>query len=83
MLNGKLVMVTLPFSIFPPVGVTYICWGRTSRPDTEETEILYEGKAAGKFYNQRGGSNYLCLTDDQVPLLFTAGHQPLRISNAC
>ena len=28
-------------------GVTYIRWGRTTCPDTEETELVYAGRAAG------------------------------------
>ena len=70
------VLFCLITSFSSVVGVTYIRWGRISCPDTEKTEVLYKGKAAGKRHDQiGGGSNYLCLTDDPVSLPFTAGQQ--------
>ena len=44
-------------------GVTYVRWGRTICPDTESTEIVYVGRAAGSHYShQGGGGNYQCVT---------------------
>ena len=31
-------------------GVTYVRWGRTTCPDTEGTEAVYTGRAAGTHY---------------------------------
>ena len=46
-------------------GVLYTRWGKSSCPDTPETELLYSGKAGGTFYNEGGGgANYLCMPDD-------------------
>ena len=45
-------------------GVTYVRWGRTTCPDTEGTEVVYTGRAAGSHYSSSGGSNYQCLTAD-------------------
>ena len=40
----------------------YIRWGRTTCPSVPGTELVYEGIAAGSFYDQKGGgSNRLCL----------------------
>ena len=49
-------------------GVTYVRWGRTICPDTEGTELVYTGRAAGSSYSQKGGTNdYLCLPDQEEP----------------
>ena len=46
-------------------GVTYVGWGRTTCPDTEGTDLAYRGRAAGSFYNNRGGgANYQCVTEE-------------------
>ena len=43
-------------------GATYVRWGKSSCPDVAGTELVYDGRAAGNFYNrQGGGSTYLCL----------------------
>ena len=43
-------------------GTVYIRWGRTTCPTVTGTELVYEGIAAGSWYNQQGGgSNRLCL----------------------
>ena len=42
-------------------GTIYIRWGKSSCPGISGTERVYEGIAAGSFYNEGGGSNYLCL----------------------
>ena len=43
-------------------GVTYVRWGRTTCPDTEGTELVYTGRAAGG-YHHGGGGNYQCVTE--------------------
>ena len=46
-------------------GVTYVRWGRTTCPDTEGTEVVYTGRAAGSYYNHKGGgANYQCVTEE-------------------
>ena len=46
-------------------GVTYVRWGRTTCNDTEGTEVVYTGRAAGANYLHGGGTNdYLCLPGD-------------------
>lgn len=60
-------------------GANYIRWGRTTCPDTDGTELLYRGVAAGAFFAQLGGgSNYLCLPDEPEFLNVTAGNQNVR-----
>ncbi|XP_071964546.1 uncharacterized protein [Antedon mediterranea] len=42
-------------------GSVYIRWGRTTCPNTG-TDLVYEGIAAGSWYNYKGGSSeYVCL----------------------
>ena len=58
-------------------GVTYVRWGRTTCPDTEGTEVVYTGRAAGSHHTQSGGTNdniclpevpeYLPFNDDVAP----------------
>ena len=44
-------------------GVTYVRWGNSSCPDTEGTELVYTGRAAGSYYSHKGGgANYQCIT---------------------
>ena len=60
-------------------GTHYIRWGRTTCPDTEETELLYSGRTTGAHFRHQGsGSNHLCLTDEPEFLDVTAGNQRLR-----
>ena len=57
-------------------GATYIRWGRTTCPDTEGTELVYAGRAAGTAHTIQGGtSDYLCLPDEPEYLAFTPGLQ--------
>ncbi len=57
----------------------YIRWGRTTCPDTNGTELLYSGRAAGSFFFQQGGgSNYICLPDEPEFLAVTDGVQTMR-----
>lgn len=59
--------------------MNYIRWGRTACPDTEGTELLYSGRAAGAHYSHTGGgSNYLCLPDNPDTLQVVDGHQGSR-----
>ena len=55
-------------------GVTYVRWGRTTCPDTEGTELVYTGRAAGSFFDHRGGGgNYQCIVEDPENFAFGAG----------
>ena len=57
-------------------GVTYIRWGRTTCPDTEGTELVYAGRAAGTHYQTKGGtSDHLCLPDEPQYLNYKPGVQ--------
>ena len=57
-------------------GVTYVRWGRTTCPDTEGTEAVYIGRAAGSHYTHSGGTNdYLCLPEEPEYTQYTAGTQ--------
>ena len=54
----------------------YTRWGRTTCPNTTGTELLYAGRAAGSFYNEKGGgANYLCLPEQPQYSTYTAGIQ--------
>ena len=55
-------------------GVTYVRWGRTNCPDTEGTELVYKGRAAGSHFTQTGGgSNYQCVTENPENFDFGSG----------
>ena len=55
-------------------GVTYIRWGRTTCPDTEGTELVYAGRAAGSFHwHKGGGANYQCITEEPEHFSFGPG----------
>ena len=57
-------------------GVTYIRWGRTTCPNTTGTELVYAGRAAGSYYNQKGGtSDHLCLPEEPQYLEYKSGVQ--------
>ena len=46
-------------------GVTYIRWGKTSCPDTNDTQLVYAGRAGGSAYNSHGGGvERLCMPLD-------------------
>ena len=54
----------------------YIRWGRTTCPSTQDTQLVYSGRAAGTYYRHKGGAaNYLCLPDDPDYLEYGAGTQ--------
>ena len=53
-------------------GVVFTRWGRTTCPTTNDTELLYKGKAAGSSWDQTGGgANYICLPDKPEFLSYT------------
>ena len=57
-------------------GVVYTRWGKTICPSSSGTAILYAGRAAGSWYNQRGGgANYLCLPEQPQYSNYTSGVQ--------
>ena len=54
----------------------YTRWGRTTCSDTSGAQLVYAGRAAGSFYNQRGGgANYLCLPEQPQYSTYTTGVQ--------
>ena len=54
----------------------YTRWGRTICPNTTGTQLLYAGRAAGSWYNEKGGgANYLCLPEQPQYSTYTAGVQ--------
>ena len=57
-------------------GVVYTRLGRTTCPNTTGTQLLYAGRAAGSYYNEKGGgANYLCLPEQPQYSNYTAGTQ--------
>ena len=55
-------------------GLTYIRWGRTVCPDTNGTELVYKGRAAGSHWSHSGGgSNYQCMTESPQNFNFGPG----------
>ena len=57
-------------------GLTYIRWGQTTCPDTPGTELIYSGRAAGSYFDQKGGtSDYLCSPDTPQYLTSRPGVQ--------
>ena len=60
-------------------GVVFTRWGRTTCPTTNDTEKLYQGKAAGSDHMEHGGgANYICLTDEPEFLSYTPGISDLQ-----
>ena len=56
-------------------GATYVRWGKTTCPDTEGTEIIYNGTAAGSLHHEGGGGNYQCLTSHPTNFNFSPGRE--------
>ena len=55
-------------------GVVFTRWGRTICPTTNDTELLYKGKASGSSWDKTGsGANYICLPDQPEFLSYTSG----------
>ncbi len=45
--------------------MTFTRWGHDACPTVAGTALVYTGRVAGAYFNQRGGgSNYLCLPND-------------------
>ena len=60
----------------PTGGATYIRWGNSSCPSTQDTQLVYSGRATGTHYETQGGAaNNLCLPDDPDYLQYTSGTQ--------
>ena len=60
----------------PTGGATYICWGNSSCPTTQDTQLVYSGRAAGTHHATQGGAaNHLCLPDDPDYLQYISGTQ--------
>ena len=56
--------------------MVYTRWGRTTCSNTSGTQLLYAGRAAGGFWNEKGGgANYLCLPQQPQYSTYTAGSQ--------
>ena len=56
--------------------MVYTHWGRTTCPNTQETEHVYEGRMAGSSWDEAGGSsNYDCLHMQPQFLATTPGVQ--------
>ena len=46
-------------------GAIYVRWGKTQCPNITGTSLIYNGRAAKSYYNQKGGgSNYQCLPNN-------------------
>ena len=59
-------------------GVSYTCWGRKTCPETEGTELVYEGTTVGSALEEAGSTDYLCLHSQPQFLRTTAGQQDTR-----
>jgi len=57
-------------------GVVYTRWGRTTCPNTKETELLYHGITSGSYRTHTGsGANHLCLPHDPEYSNYLTGFQ--------
>ena len=57
-------------------GAVYTRWGRTTCPNITGTQLVYAGRAAGSWYNHKGGAaNHLCLPNDPSYLQYRSGYQ--------
>ena len=57
-------------------GAVYTCWGRTTCPTGQGTQLLYAGRAGGTHYEHSGGAaNHLCLPNDPDHLQYQSGVQ--------
>ena len=45
-------------------------WGKLTCPDTEGTDLLYNGTAANSHHIEGGGGNYQCLTSEPANFAF-------------
>ena len=54
--------------------LSYTKWGWTTCPTTNDTELIYKGKAAGSHFTQTGGgANYIFLPYESEFLYYTPG----------
>ena len=58
--------------------MVYTHWGRTTCPNTQGTELVYDGRTLGSAWNQAGSSNYLCLHNSLQLLHYIPGSQDAR-----
>ena len=58
--------------------MSFTRWGRTTCPNTQGTELLYEGIVAGSYYPEAGSAEYLCLHREPQLLRITPGLQNRR-----
>ena len=59
--------------------MSFTRWGRTTCPNTEGTQLLYQGTMAGSAWNEAGSAEYLCLPQDpQLPSNINPGLQHHR-----
>ena len=57
-------------------GAVYTRWGRTTCPNITGTQLVYAGRAAGSWWNHKGGgANRLCLPNYPSYLQYTSGSQ--------
>ncbi len=59
-------------------GVSYTRWGRTTCPNTQGTELVYQGFTVGSAFYEAGSTDYLCLHAQPEFLRTTAGQQTWR-----
>ena len=60
-------------------GVTYVRWGQTTCPNTTGTELVYAGRAAGSYYQRKGGTNdHLCLPEEPQYSTYKQGDSPIH-----
>lgn len=60
------------------IGMSFTRWGRSTCPDTNGTELLYQGVMAGSSFNEAGSTEYICLHQQPEFLNTTAGLQRHR-----
>ena len=57
----------------------YTRWGRTICPNITGTQLVYAGRAAGSWWNHKGGAaNRICLPNDPSYLQYRSGTQTYR-----
>ena len=60
-------------------GAVYTRWGRTTCPNITGTQLVYAGRAAGSWFNHKGGAaNYLCLPNEPSYLQYRPGTQTFQ-----
>ena len=67
---------SLPLQWLSFLSVVYTRWGRTTCPNITGTQLVYAGRAAGSWWNHKGGgANRLCLPNYPSYLQYTSGSQ--------